>query len=100
MPADFSEDWQPKRAVGNIFTEMTGDWYRDPWGWPEYDSLLDSQYDLLIERANGRELKRVVQIDVPKENFGVRPAVVIEPVDRLLYQCMVDSISASLIGDL
>ena len=36
----------------------------------------------------------------PKPNFGVRPAVVIDPVDRLVYQSLVDTISKSAIGEL
>ena len=100
MPDAATPELDPVRAVSNLRVEMTGDWYRDPWGWPEYEFLLDGNLGWLTERVKARELKRVVKIDVPKENFGIRPAVVIEPLDRLLYQSLVDSISEQLIADL
>jgi hypothetical protein len=97
---DFEAARHPQRAVGNLRLEMTGDWYRDPWGWPEYEFILHGHLDWLTKRGNARDLRRVVKIDVPKENFGIRPAVIIEPVDRLLYQYLVDTLSKHLIGDL
>ncbi|WP_326950969.1 RNA-directed DNA polymerase [Amycolatopsis sp. NBC_01307] len=39
-------------------------------------------------------------MDVPKENFGIRPAVIMDPLDRLSYQALVDVQSARLIGGL
>jgi hypothetical protein len=52
-------DWigvlDPPRAIGNLRTEMAGDWYRDPWGWPEYDCLLDGHLDWLLSRARSQE---------------------------------------------
>ena len=100
MPIDWAQLLDPVRAVENLRQEMTGDWYRDPWGWPEYEFLLDGNLDWLTTRANSNTLRRVMQIDVPKENFGIRPAVVIEPLDRVLYQSLVDAASKDLIGDL
>jgi hypothetical protein len=100
MPIDWAAKLQPPRAVTNLRHEMTGDWYRDPWGWPEYGFLLDGHEDMIASRANSNEVKRVVKIDVPKENFGIRPAVIIEPLDRVLYQCLVDSVSENLISGL
>lgn len=97
---DFEAARHPKRAVGNLYLEMTGDWYRDPWGWPEYEFILAGNLDYLTKRGDASDLRRVVNIDVPKENFGIRPAVIIEPVDRLLYQYLVDTLSKHLIGDL
>ena len=40
------------------------------------------------------------QIDVPKENWGTRPAVLLDITDRLMYQALVDRMSLELIGDL
>ena len=38
--------------------------------------------------------------DVPKENWGSRPAVVLDLMDRLVYQALVDRVSVRLIGGL
>jgi hypothetical protein len=100
MSIDWAKILNPVRAVENLRQEMTGDWYRDPWGWPEYEFLLDGNLHWLTVRANSNVLRRVMQIDVPKENFGIRPAVIIEPLDRVLYQSLVDAVSKDLIGDL
>lgn len=100
MPQDWTNDLQPTRAVKNIRTDMTGDWYRDPWGWPEYDFLLPDHLDWFVRRAGASGIRHVAKIDVPKENFGIRPAIIMEPLDRLLYQSLVDSISLDLMGSL
>lgn len=87
-------------AARNVETDSKGDWYRDPWGWPEYAYLLDGHLDIAAQRATSKGAKRVARIDVPKGNFATRPAVVLEPLDRLLCQALVDVISVKLIGDL
>lgn len=101
MAIDWIEVLKPSRAVGNLRVETTGDWYRDPWGWPEFSFLIDGHLDWLESHArSSQRTRRVVKLDVPKENFGMRPAVVIEPLDRVLYQGLVDAASKKLIGDL
>lgn len=100
MSIDWINALTPTRTLKNVRIDITGDWFRDPWGWPEYDYLLDNHLDWLAKWAEFRGLHRVVQINVPKENFGIRPAVVMDPIDRLLYQGLVDAISKKLIGDL
>jgi hypothetical protein len=35
-------------------------------------------------------------LDVPKDGFGTRPAVVLDPVDRLIYQAIVDAQSKGM----
>jgi hypothetical protein len=40
------------------------------------------------------------EIDVPKENFGVRPAVILGVGDRIIYQTLVDALSPALLGSL
>ncbi|MCR6481434.1 RNA-directed DNA polymerase [Amycolatopsis sp. OK19-0408] len=54
----------------------------------------------LVRRLNASGACQVYSIDVPKENFGVRPAVVMEPLDRLMYQSLVDFQRFNLINDL
>jgi len=84
----------------NLRVDITGDWFRDPWGWPEYDYVLDGHLDQLGARARATGTRRVAKIDVPKENFGIRPAVVLDPIDRMLFQGLVDMNTSKLIGKL
>jgi hypothetical protein len=89
------------RAVGNVYTDIAGDWYRDPWNWGELRWLVPKYLeDFVVPRLASGEVQATVALDVPKENFAVRPAVVLDPVDRLIYQALVDRLSVRLIGDL
>jgi hypothetical protein len=76
--------------------ELYGDWYRDPWGWPEilskgFVAKLDPAADLGIDKANvASSLKPYFYpMDVPKSYLGVRPAVVQDPLSRLVYNAAV-----------
>lgn len=86
-------------ASENVRGEFFGDWYHDPWGWPELDFLLKNPKYLNAHIEEGRAFTPA-QIDVPKENWGARPAVVLAMEDRLAYQALVDSVSVDLIGNL
>jgi hypothetical protein len=89
------------RAIRNLRQEATGDWYRDPWGWPEYDFLISSRGDSVRARLRSPlRPRQTAAIDVPKENFGIRPATVLDISDRVIYQMLVDALSLKLIGDL
>jgi hypothetical protein len=100
MPGDWGARLNETRAMSNIRTDITNDWYRDPWGWPEYDYLLADHRDWLSRRARATGIRHSRKIDVPKENFGIRPAIVMDPLDRLLYQSLVDTVSKGVIGRL
>ncbi|MEU8143014.1 RNA-directed DNA polymerase [Nonomuraea sp. NPDC048901] len=74
--------------------EMYGDWYRDPWGWPELTvvdaSTLDAERDLHLRRGAAGEFHLQHRpffhlIEVPKTHLGVRPAVIQDPMSRLAY---------------
>ncbi len=82
------------RAVRNVRTEFVGDWYRDPWGWPELGYVLASEPDLLSANLNTSGARRAALVEVPKENWGARPAVVLDILDRLSYQALVDRLSS------
>jgi hypothetical protein len=56
---------------------MRGDWYRDPWGWPELDWVVAARPQLALDRAGSAGVRRSVKLDVPKENFATRPAMVV-----------------------
>lgn len=87
-------------AYKNVQREYHGDWHKDPWGWPEYDFLLRKRPELVDDWFAEKGCRDVSLIRVPKENWGIRPAVVLDIVDRLGYQALVDLNSAKLIGDL
>jgi hypothetical protein len=86
-------------AVRNLGREAIGDWHRDPWGWPEYGFLLKNPR-LVHDQLDADGVSRVALVDVPKENFAARPAMVLDPLDRLAYTALVDYFSRNLIGDL
>ncbi|MCZ7379175.1 RNA-directed DNA polymerase [Micromonospora sp. WMMC250] len=75
-----------------------GDWFRDPWGWPELDWVVSTRPDFIEARIESTDVRAVSKIDVPKENFGIRPAMVMDPLDRLAYQALVGHLSVPLIG--
>ena len=51
-------------------------------------------------RLNGSGTMRCVKVDVPKEHYVTRPAVILDPIDRLAYQAIVDYLSPSIVGHL
>src|SRR5205085_12503162 len=53
---------------------------------------------LAVPHLNSRSVRRAARLDVAKENFGTRPALVMDPLDRLLYQALIDRLSVKLIG--
>jgi hypothetical protein len=91
-------DWA--RALENVKSDAKGDWYRDPWGWPEYEHVFPDRIDVVLARVAGSGIKRPSKIDVPKYNFATRPAVVLEPIDRLVFQGLTDFMSRKIVGHL
>lgn len=87
-------------ALKNCHIDLLGDWYRDPWGWPEMDWVVGRRPDLVAARLNSSSTRHVAKIDVAKENFSVRPAIIMDPLDRLIYQALVDRLSFEFIGNL
>lgn len=89
------------RALRNVHQDILHDWFRDPWSWPELQWIAERHLaDYAIPRLNAQGVKAAAKLDVPKENFAVRPAIVFDPLDRLLYQALVDRLSLRLIGGL
>jgi len=89
-----------KQALANLHYEFHGDWHRDPWGWPELEYVLSGGKDVLTDFLNGSGAGEVSLLDVPKENWGTRPAVVMDPVARIAYQALVDQLSLDIVGKL
>jgi len=97
---DWSKALDLSRAVDNVKTEFYGDWHRDPWGWPELDYILKAEPTLMSDRLSEAGTRRASLLDVPKENWATRPAVVMNILDRLAYQALVDRLSVDLIGNM
>lgn len=90
-----------ERATSNVIPEFYGDWYRDPWNWAELRWVAQAQpHELIVPRLDNPAPSRPALVDVPKENFGIRPAVVLDPIDRLIYQALVDRFLPDLHNDL
>jgi hypothetical protein len=89
-----------EQAARNVRSDIFGDWYRDPWGWPENEWIASKAPGFLVDRLKAHDANRAIPIEVPKENFVLRPATLLDPVDRLAYQALVDSLSTALIGDM
>jgi hypothetical protein len=100
VPVEWESVLDLELAMANVRSDMAGDWYRDPWGWPEYDFVMSGKRELIYQRLDANGARRAAKIDVAKENFATRPAIVMEPLDRLAYQALVDRQSKSLIGDM
>lgn len=84
------------RAARNCQRDALGDWYRDPWSWPEVDFVASSAPEAVSYRLKKGGVTAYYRLDVPKENFGIRPALVLDPIDRLCYQALVDRIAVRM----
>ncbi len=71
----------------HVRVDCTRDAIADPWSWPEFEALPPEVLD--------RHLRRVgvfspISVDESKGWIGRRPSVILHPLDRLLYQVLVD----------
>jgi reverse transcriptase-like protein len=98
--ADWANLIDLTRAIYNLNQEKLKDWHHDPWGWPELRYVAETDPALAFQHCASKGLQHVDLIEVPKENWGTRPAVVLDIADRLVYQAIVDRLSVDLIGDL
>src|SRR6266849_3344106 len=96
-PIDWLNVLDVKRAVANCRTDIFGDWYRDPWAWPELE-WLGNHPDPVVQRLNATGVRRIAPLNVAKENFILRPATVLDIVDRLTYQALIDRLSVKLLS--
>ncbi len=88
-------------ASKNVRTDIFGDWYNDPWDWPEHEWLLSAGGQThVLDALRSSDIRRGLALDVAKENFSVRPAFIFDPVDRMIFQALVDRVSVNLVGDM
>lgn len=85
-------DLDVPQAAKNVRDDVYGDWYQDPWGWPEIEWLGDN-WHRVVERLRTDATDWTVPIDVNKRGGGVRPGLVINPLDRVAFQSLVDELS-------
>lgn len=103
--ASFGLDLQSARQLSAM--ELYGDWYRDPWGWPEvltvdFVANLDAEAHLGIDKKSvSTSLDPFFhRMEVPKSYLGVRPAVVQDPISRFAYNAAVLNGAGTLHSDL
>lgn len=57
MSAMAGVDWEKaldiSQAKKNVESEFFGDWYNDPWGWPELEFLVKHSTKDIVEHING-----------------------------------------------
>jgi hypothetical protein len=85
-------DLDVPQAAKNVRDDIYGDWYQDPWGWPEIE-WLGHAWHRVVERLRIDATGWTVPIDVNKRGSGVRPGLVINPLDRVAFQSLVDELS-------
>ena len=62
--------------------------------------VVNEKPSILEARLSARGAGFSCLVDVPKENFAIRPAAILDPVDRVAYQALVGRASRALIGKL
>ena len=90
-----------------VKSEQFGDWYRDPWGWPEttHEFAETLTYEDLGVSKQGRlyvynATPDFHLFDVPKSFLGVRPAVIQDVRSRLAYTTAAAGLAERLHADL
>lgn len=92
-----------------LAAEKFGDWFRDPWGWPElagsFVDELDPEADLAVQKGSDSRFRLLDPphfhlIEVPKSRLGARPAVVQDPKSRLAFAAATAPALGELHGDL
>ncbi|MFG2258575.1 reverse transcriptase domain-containing protein [Streptomyces mirabilis] len=96
-----------KKAAEICTTEMFGDWYRDPWAWPELNWITnrpgDFPWNEIILKDNSLRTRRepwFEPIVVPKSRLGVRPAVVMSLDCKMAYAAAVNQVAGKMHSNL
>lgn len=96
-----------KKAAEICITEMFGDWYRDPWAWPELSWITsrpsDFPWNEVIQKDGTLKTRRdpwFEPIIVPKSRLGVRPAVVMSLDSKIAYAAAVNQVAEKMHANL
>lgn len=84
--------------------EIFGDWYRDPWEWPELAWVQAELKSFPVDDFLYKSGKRIAlrypprfhPIAIPKTSLATRPAVVQDPLSRFVYLCSTGTLARSL----
>jgi hypothetical protein len=87
-------------AAKNVRDDIGGDWYQDPWGWPEIDWLGSANPKMVADRLKSGLSGWTIPMDVSKGDRGVRPGIIINPLDRVAFQSLADDLSLEAAGEL
>lgn len=101
--------WQPKsktgfpraldieRAARNVLLDARKDWVRDPYRMAEIRWIAaNPSHPIIQKRIMDVGVRAALPVAVPKSFGGRRPGLVLDPIDRLVYQALVDSLSTEL----
>ena len=89
------------QAAANVTTDAMQDWFQDPWKLPEIRWLAERGRHVLAATLITEEPPVYGKaVDVPKSSHDHRPATILDPLGRLIYQALVDAESAQLTGGL
>ncbi|GAB5404578.1 MAG: hypothetical protein Aurels2KO_28090 [Aureliella sp.] len=78
------------QAKLNVLSDIGQDWLADPWGWPEF---LRIEPEGIGRRLREAKCGWTFALDVAKEAGGIRPAILLNPLDRTALQCLADELS-------
>lgn len=91
------DNFQHEQAIRHIISDLRTDFILAPHLRPLYshgDRLWEELRSQL--RSGTFEASLPILVEVPKPSGLTRPGALLLPLDRLLYQCLVDSISSSV----
>src|SRR5689334_19095425 len=88
-------------AAKNVLTDARGDWFQDPWELQEVKWLSERGQHVLDATLISQRLPVYgTAADVPKSADTSRPATILDPLGRLIYQAVVDAQSTRLTSHL
>lgn len=86
---------QIERASRHLRYDFRRDTLPDPWSWKEL-SVLESEPAFVHRHLRDSLVAPAIPLDVPKGLVGRRPAVILHPLDRVVYQVLVDARAETL----
>src|SRR5213080_3471914 len=85
----------PKLSIGRIKTDIRTDFILAPHYSAVYELTGDELWERAREQLNSGDFEPSLPItmEVPKRSGLTRPGAIIEPLDRFVYQAVVDVIA-------
>jgi len=85
---DLGLNW--KLALQRVAKDVRDDFWPDPLGFRDILGSDESVLGRLEPLLKTYEPRKGVSYDVPKANFTIRDSICISPLDRLVYQALID----------